>query len=738
MDEQRWKTVKEMFLQALEIGVESRPAFLDKTCRGDAELRNEVESLLATHNDAADFIEQPAFDNSRVFSNGFDDIEKHFKNYKIIREIGAGGMGAVFLAERDDGEFAQQVAIKIIRQAVADREIIDRFRRERQILANLNHPNIAKLLDGGVSANGEPFLAMEYVEGELITQFAETNHLPLEQRLNLFLKVCDAVQYAHQNLIVHRDIKPSNVIVTKTGEPKLLDFGLAKLLGDEHDLEVTQTAFRALTPAYASPEQLANLPITTASDIYSLGVVFYELLAGRRPFRFENKSLDEIIRTITESEPPPPSTNRDVAATNPGLKGDLDTIALMALRKEPERRYKSVEAFADDIRRYLQGLPISARPATYKYRAEKYFKRHKIGVLAAALILLSLIGGIVVSVWQAQIARREKANAEKVNQFLAQMLNYSDPKTAVKKGENELITIKDVLDKAAKQIESEDFSAQPDVKSQLNYIIGNSYYTQGFYESAEKHFQIAIEEQSKIYGMNSPETVEIKLLMASNFGQRAKRTEADELFRETLPLARVEFQKGNLEAAFLLVALHDFAVTRRALGNSREAEDLLRESLALEPFVSEKGKEILTVIRGTLVLTLFDQGKLDEAIAIQLESVAELRRTSAAETWEFGYALTALGGLLSERRRFVEADQNLSKGEAIYRQLVGNSHLFLGDNLRIQANSLYQQNRFAEAQSRIEETLKIYRAGTNPQYINFATALMIQGLILNKTGKSTE
>ncbi len=415
MDEKNWQNVKEIFLTALEKDAKSRSKFLDAICANDAGLREEVESLLASHEEIEDFIETPVFQVNEVFTNGANHTEKHFGHYKIIREIGAGGMGAVFLAERNDGEFSQQVAIKIIRQAIAETEIINRFKRERQILASLNHPNIAKLLDGGVSSDGLPFLAMEFIEGESITNFAERENLNLEARLKLFLKVCAAVAHAHRNLIVHRDLKPSNILVTKDGEPKLLDFGLAKLTGENlsNDATRTQTAFRALTPAYASPEQLKNEPLTTVSDIYSLGVVFYELLTGERPFHFEGKSLEEIIKTVTEFEPPPPSANPQSKIRNPKLKGDLDNIALVALRKEPMRRYKSVEAFADDIERYLKGLPVAARPNTFKYRASKFIRRHKVGVLAASLILLSLIGGIISTIWQANRAETQRQKAEK-------------------------------------------------------------------------------------------------------------------------------------------------------------------------------------------------------------------------------------------------------------------------------------------------------------------------------------
>ena len=437
MSEANWDKKKEIFVAALTVAPDNLAEFLDRQCVSDSQLRQELDTLLAAHFASKNFIEKPAFEIVSAFGdNGANKIGTHFGNYKIVSEIGRGGMGAVFLAKRSDGEFNQQVALKIIRQSFADAELERRFRSERQILASLNHPNIARLLDGGISETGELFLAMEYVAGEPLLEFAMRQNLNIEKRLQLFLKVCSAVQYAHRNLIVHRDLKPSNILVDADGEPKLLDFGLAKIL-DESVLDASQTAtaFHAFTPAYASPEQIRGRNITTASDVYSLGVVFYELLTGMRPFQYENKSYEDILRSIDTLEPPKPSdaaTQREKRGkeekrkerepettgevpniSTSQLTGDLDNIALMALRKEPERRYESVGQFAQDIERHLSHLPILARPQTAAYRAAKFFERNKIAVSAVALVILALSAGLAVALWQANVARAERDRAEK-------------------------------------------------------------------------------------------------------------------------------------------------------------------------------------------------------------------------------------------------------------------------------------------------------------------------------------
>ncbi|HEX8246897.1 MAG TPA: protein kinase [Pyrinomonadaceae bacterium] len=417
MKNQDWEKIKDLFAEVLEQPKTSRAVWLRESCGADARLFDEINSLLAAHDETENLIEKNAFDVAGSAALTREDFAgKQFGNYRIIREIGRGGMGAVFLAERWDGEFEQQVALKIIRQSFADKELEKRFRRERQILASLNHPNIARLHDGGVSEAGEPFLVMEYVEGERIDKFCERENLSTNDRLKLFLSVCSAVSFAHQNLVVHRDLKPSNILVTTDGAPKLLDFGIAKLLDDEHADEQTQTGYRAFTPEYASPEQIKGEKITTASDVYSLGVLLSKLV---EPESFSAATGDGFMtpqmrisagNTAFKSN----STKQQSTKTkNPRLKTELQAIVEMARREEPQRRFASVQQFAEDINRYLDGLPVSAQKDSFTYRTTKFVNRNRIAVLASLLIFLTLIGGVVATVWQARRAEANQARAEK-------------------------------------------------------------------------------------------------------------------------------------------------------------------------------------------------------------------------------------------------------------------------------------------------------------------------------------
>ena len=410
-----WQNQKDVFLAALARPPELRGAFLDAACGGDDELRRDVESLLAAHDAAGSFLSSPiGLDTEDAEDAGAPDaVPQRIGPYRILDTIAHGGMGTVYRAVRDDDAFRKTVALKLVRGGRHSDYFERRFRQERQILARLQHPNIATVLDGGTAEGGQPYLVMEYVEGQPINRFCAAQGLGIRDRLALFRTVCGAVQYAHQNLVIHRDIKPANVLVDGSGVPKLLDFGIAKLLasGVDPDVAPTDTVLPMMTPEYASPEQVKGQPVTTASDVYSLGILLYELLAGRRPYEVQTDSLESIVRTICETEPRAPS---EAVRGRSQLRGDLDTIVLKALRKEPERRYRTAHDLSEDLRRHLEGLPVTARADTIGYRAGKFVSRHRTAVAAAFLVSASLVAGIVTTTRQARLAQRRFDEARRL------------------------------------------------------------------------------------------------------------------------------------------------------------------------------------------------------------------------------------------------------------------------------------------------------------------------------------
>lgn len=430
---ERWQQVKDLLAQALEVEPAYRPAFLDQTCADDPDLRSEIEALLAANTDA-EFLNQPVAYTLRE-PLAPTRIGRRIGAYQIVEEIGEGGMGEVYRAFRADDQYRKEVAIKLVRAGQDSRLVLARFKNERQVLAGLDHPNIARLLDGGTTEEGVPYFVMELIDGRPINEYCDAHRLPTSERVKLFLQVCSAVQYAHQRLIIHRDLKPGNILVNAEGVPKLLDFGIAKILdpsATSNTSDPTISIFRPLTPGYASPEQVKGETITTASDVYSLGVLLYELLTGHRPYRISSHAAHDIERAVCEFEPERPSmvlwrsetressessaigTPQSVSAVRDGspqklnrnLRGDLDNIIMMALRKEPQRRYASVDQFAADIRRHLEHLPVSASKDTVIYRASKFARRHKAGVIATAAIALTLVIGLAVVIHEARIAQR--------------------------------------------------------------------------------------------------------------------------------------------------------------------------------------------------------------------------------------------------------------------------------------------------------------------------------------------
>lgn len=494
----------DIFNSALEREPSERGEFLRQACGQDEKLRAEVESLLGRYDSA--FLENAAgseFLHDPISSETM--IGRQLGAYRIVQEIGHGGMAVVFLAERADQEYRKRVAIKMVKLGVDSKEILSRFRNERQTLASLDHPNIVKLLDGGSTEEGWPYLVMEYVEGTPIDEYCDGHQLSITERLEMFRSVCLAVQHAHQNLVIHRDLKPGNIMVTKEGVPRLFDFESAKLVNPEYFQTplVTRGDWRPMTPEYASPEQVRGETITTASDIYSLGVLLHQLLSGRRPYRGTPSSWMDVAQQVCKEEPEKPSSsvfratrtsgnaNAEVAITPEAvsqarrtkpeelrrrLRGDLDNIVLKALRKEPQQRYSSAEQLTADIARHLGHEPIIAATASSGYRLRKYVRRHRVGVAASAGLLLLLVAFAVVQAVELRRITRERDRANRIADFMSAMFKVSDPGQA--RGNS--ITAREILDKAAKNIDK-GLASDPDLQAQMMEVMGIVYDNLGLY-----------------------------------------------------------------------------------------------------------------------------------------------------------------------------------------------------------------------------------------------------------------
>jgi serine/threonine protein kinase len=541
MTPEHWQKVKSILEGALELPPEERSAFLADSCDGDEELKREVEELLNFEETESDVLELEAL--SGVIGREYASkslINQQIGNYKIVGELGTGGMGAVYLAERADGEFQQKVALKLIKRGMDSDAVLQRFINERQILASLEHPNIAHLIDGGTTNDGLPFFVLEYVEGASILQYADEQNLELSARLELFREVCSAVSFAHQNLVIHRDLKPSNILITKDGKVKLLDFGIAKLLKSE-DQNQTATQMHVFTPEYASPEQVRGEKLTTASDVYSLGVILYELLTDSRPYETESKNISQIIKAVCESEPVRPSsavggqwsvgsetkrnfgqkTNPKSRIPNPrSLKGDLDNIILKALRKEPDRRYSSVEQFSEDVRRHLTGLPVSASSDTWSYRATKFVRRNRYSVAAAGLILITLLAGLFATLYQRNRAQRRFNDVRQIaNSFLFEFHDsIKDLPGATPARELVVKRAIEYLDTLAAESDG-DPTLQRELAtaySQIGQIQGNSYHSNlGDTDGAMKSYLRSLEIRQKLSDAD-PKNLEIQHELADS------------------------------------------------------------------------------------------------------------------------------------------------------------------------------------------------------------------------------
>ncbi|HEV1287470.1 MAG TPA: serine/threonine-protein kinase [Bryobacteraceae bacterium] len=705
MSPEHWENVKSILNDCLELTPDQRQAHLDAACAGNSEIRAEVESLLESHSAAGrTFLETSVLEQPAETLIG-----RQIGLYRVVERIGEGGMGSVYRAVRES-DFHKQAAIKVVKRGMDSDFILARFRQERQILAGLDHPNIARLLDGGMVEDGRPYLVMEYVEGTPIVAYCDEYRLSLDARLELFRTVCAAVQYAHQNLVVHRDLKPGNILVNDAGSPKLLDFGIAKLL--ESDAEKTMTLVRMMSPECASPEQVRGEAITTSTDIYSLGVLLYQLLCGALPYKFETLTSAEITRVVCEVEPRKPSAIRS-------LDADLDNIVLKALHKEPARRYASAEQFSEDIRRHLARLPVIARPDTFAYRFSKFVRRHRAASAATVLAVVSLIAGMAATLWQAHRSSVQQQIASAVNEFLRNdvLAQASALKQAGldSKPDPEL-KVRTALDRAAARIAGK-FQAQPEVEAAIRQTIGEAYQDLGLYPDAQRQVERAVELRRRVFGEKNRDTLQSMDTLAELYDIQGKNAEAESLQSHVLDLRRHALGEQHPDT---LASMEELGDEYMHLGKFADAETFLSKALELRRRVLGEEHPDTLISMNDLAMLYDLQGKY--AAAEQLYVKANNIRMRVLGP-DHPFTLTGMNNvavLYSHQGKYAQAESLTAQILETRRRILGPDHPLVLETMNNLAVQRIYQEKYDQAEPLLAEALEFNRrtfGGENPKTI---------------------
>lgn len=694
-----WARVSPVLDDALERPPEEWAALVEARCAGDDSLRERVMALLAAHRAAGGFLSEPVAGPELAPEDAEPDVPESIGPWRVLHELGRGGMGVVYLAERTGDQFRQRAALKLVRAGLGSDEVMARFRRERQIVAGLEHPCIARLLDAGRAADGRPYFAMEYVEGRPLTAWCEERKVRLEDRLRLFGQVCGAVQHAHSRLVVHRDLKPSNVLVTEAGEPRLLDFGIAKLLTEDEAgvAPLTRTGAQAMTPEYAAPEQLNGGAVSTATDVYALGLILHELLTGRRGRTRPSLSIaDKTLR-------------RRIA-------GDLDTIVMVALREEPERRYPSAEALARDVDRHLAGMPVSARPDTLAYRVDRFVRRHRIGVVAAVLLLLSLLAGLLATAWQARVAQRERdraraaeARATAVNDFvLHELLEAATPEKSLGRP----MAVTEVLDNATRSV-AHAFPDLPLTEADVRLTLARSYASLGRFAEAREHAEAARARLEQKAGAGAPEVWRARALLARLGVEQGRYREARAEIEEVL--ARQDALLGPTHAD----SLETRALLGRVLslqGESTAAEKLLREALATQARFHPGAWRLAVDLRGSLVDALIGRDQGIEAEAVCRETLAIQELHLGARHPDVAGTLRKLESSLQKQLRYADALAVARRVVEMRRALYGDKHPAVADGLHGLSLAADLASEYAESRAAEREALAIFEETLGPEH----------------------
>jgi serine/threonine-protein kinase len=749
-DADRRRRIEAAFDAALERPPATRQSFVDEVCAGDEDLRAEVMALLSAHERAGGILEADIAADLRSIPDstyrpaGISDpiLHRRIGAYRIDRELGRGGMGAVYLARRDDGQFRRRVAVKVIRGGADAVELYRRFESERQILATLDHPNIARLLDGGATDDGLPYLVMEYVDGTSLVRSCDERRLTVNERLRLFCEAGRAVQHAHRSLVVHRDLKPSNILVDGEGRVKLLDFGIAKLLAGPDDPAATRTGLRHLTPAYASPEQVLGDPITTASDVYQLGLLLCELLVGRLPYEVRALTPARAERAIAKAEPARPSAlvtaeaaasrRLDPEALSRRLRGDLDAIALEALRKDPEERYASVEAMVDDVERHLRGEPIAARSQTLGYRMRKFVARHRFGVTVAAAFVLLLAGSALTATLQARRlaqerdrALAEEARAEQVTEFLTDVFRAADPNQLG----GEKVTALELLDAGAERAMRE-LDDEPRTQAEVLSAIGAMYVERGLYARAVPILERAVELRRQDGGEPARRVLDLRRLAAAVSSR--DRPRAVRLLEDAVALAERELGPDDPRLA---AALTDLAETLSKYPGKEvrpRADSALERALAI--LRAQQG-DVRAELASALHLSAVGR---DVSYLPRLREALELRRSL------YGENHSAVAATLNDMALMLEpfdphaADTLLERAAAINERILGPDHAQTLTILNNLAGRYRDRGDYAKAEPLYRELLRRRRDAYPADSTAQAYSMHGLGWTLTELGRAEE
>ena len=736
MTDDLWTRLADLVPEALALPAAERDAFLDAACRRadgtpDPALRAEAAALVAAAEDAeaADALRSPLAPLADAAPDADGVPEEPVGPWRLTGRLGEGGMGVVYRAERADGLFTREVALKRLHPAHG-RALAGRLDAERRTLARLEHDGIARLYDGGVDADGAPYLVMELVDGAPITAYADAERLGTADRVALFVRVCEAVAYAHRHLVVHRDLKPSNVFVTAAGGVKLLDFGIAKLLDEAGgpDAEPLTRTHAALTPSYAAPEQLRRGDVTTATDVYALGVMLYELLAGRRPYTLSTATAAEAERLVCETDPPPMSAVAPPERAR-ALRGDLDTVVAKALAKEPARRYASADAFADDLRRHLDGLPVRARPATWGYRARRFAARHRVAVGAAAAVAVALVTGAAVAVAQAREARAQSARATAMNEFLVGLLGAPDPTGA----DGRDVRVATLLDRAAAALDST-FAGEPDTEAAMRHALGVTYRELGLYDESARELTGALALRERRHGPRDRDVLTSQNALGELWLLQSRLGPADSLLTRALAAARGVYDAHD---SFIGAVLGNLAYVRFLTGDYEASLAMHRETVEIARAQPEPDSVEVAAGLGNVAVVLLNLGRPAEAAAIQERQVATYRAALDPGNTRIARVLDNLGSTYYSLGRYDDALRASTEAIAIFRNGVG-ATAELANALGNASPILLALDRPAEAEAAVREALTHYEATVGTAHPRYAGAVVKLGQTLQAAGRTAE